>query len=637
MNSLLSLLHDRTQHELLKYEVHACSSYSADYRPQNILHDTPNDQNSRWQAASSDPAAEHLTLRLLQPAIITSITFGKYHKKHAATTKDFQVHVGLKEANLRLIVSGTMQSPTDAETFLLTGPNDHNVAPAQYVSIRPQSTFESKFGFGLWYIELRGITQADLVQQALAEHQQRTSQTALKYVLKHLRDNGFQAEYDSICAKSHVSLESSHLTSLFQTVVHGKNLGECEHIMQNLKDDFFVDYLKDVPYEAHWTRLDRPNTLMPDQRGGHQMVWDGPSKSLLLFGGWDGQHELGDLWRFDATAGTWTCITEDTSLDGGPCPRSCHKLAIHATKRQLYVLGRFVETNGAVENVVLKNDFYVLNLDTLTWTCLSQDVASDGGPALLFDHQMVVDEQRDMLYVFGGKLITGIVSETSRYSGMYTYDLQQCHWNLVRGDTLDRQPTATPSFKSRIGHSMIHNPRTGLVYLMMGQRGKDFFPDLYAYNAQTDSVVYAQQDVHRVGGPAPGFTHRCCLDTQTNELFFMSGMTRENLSRQDKDASGNESTANHLFVLDLASMSWATIQPDDGPQPSPRFAHQFCYDPDARAFYLFGGNPGNPNDSLDRLGDFWKMTITKTATLQDIRQQCIIDIRIHQYFSFDFL
>ena len=32
----------------LKYSIHCCSSFSASYQPENILHDKPQDQSSRF-------------------------------------------------------------------------------------------------------------------------------------------------------------------------------------------------------------------------------------------------------------------------------------------------------------------------------------------------------------------------------------------------------------------------------------------------------------------------------------------------------------------------------------------------------------------------------------------------------------
>eukprot|EP00731_Ephydatia_muelleri_P000943 Em0001g943a len=39
-------------------------------------------------------------------------------------------------------------------------------------------------------------------------------------------------------------------------------------------------------------------------------------KVLNMFCGWDGDQDLGDLWRFDVERGTWECVCSDTSLVG---------------------------------------------------------------------------------------------------------------------------------------------------------------------------------------------------------------------------------------------------------------------------------------------------------------------------------
>ena len=35
---------------------------------------------------------------------------------------------------------------------------------------------------------------------------------------------------------------------------------------------------------------------------------------LYLYGGWDGSHDLGDLWQFNVRRSHWTCLCQDTSL-----------------------------------------------------------------------------------------------------------------------------------------------------------------------------------------------------------------------------------------------------------------------------------------------------------------------------------
>ena len=59
---------------------------------------------------------------------------------------------------------------------------------------------------------------------------------------------------------------------------------------------------------------------------------------------------------------------------------------------------------------------------------------AQGGPELIYDHQMVIDSERQFLYVFGGRIIsnsspTGL---ENTYSGLYSYSIAQGKWTLLR-------------------------------------------------------------------------------------------------------------------------------------------------------------------------------------------------------------
>lgn len=67
-------------------------------------------------------------------------------------------------------------------------------------------------------------------------------------------------------------------------------------------------------------------------------------------------------------------------------------------------------------------DFFRFSTRNEKWDCLSADTAADGGPKLIFDHQMLVDSETQLLYVFGGRVVfpdPAIV----RLSGMWRYDI----------------------------------------------------------------------------------------------------------------------------------------------------------------------------------------------------------------------
>lgn len=62
-------------------------------------------------------------------------------------------------------------------------------------------------------------------------------------------------------------------------------------------------------------------------------------------------------------------------------------MCIDTQRRQIYTLGRYLDSSVR-NSKSLKSDFYRYDIDTNTWTLLSEDTAADGGPKLVFDHQV---------------------------------------------------------------------------------------------------------------------------------------------------------------------------------------------------------------------------------------------------------
>lgn len=46
------------------------------------------------------------------------------------------------------------------------------------------------------------------------------------------------------------------------------------------------------------------------------------------------------------------------------------------------------------------------DIENNKWTQVTEDTASLGGPKLIFDHQMVMDVEKRIIYVFGGRVLT---------------------------------------------------------------------------------------------------------------------------------------------------------------------------------------------------------------------------------------
>ena len=382
----------------------------------------------------------------------------------------------------------------------------------------------------------------------------------------------------------------------------------------------------------------------PSARGGHQMIWDSVTSRLFLLGGWDGKRDLSDFWSFDPTNSSWTLLSGDVEREGGPSARSCHKAALHVASQHIYVLGRYIDPERR-DPLNLPCDFFRYSLEDGKWVLLSSDVQAEGGPGCIYDHQMVVDEEEECIWVFGGRLLSG-TNEHSVYSGLYRYDLESAKWTHVQSDSsnntdfVDQDQTELASIKvpSRIGHSMLFDPHNRSLMILAGQRYKDQLTDFYRYSVDRHSVTHMCKNLQMAGGPEAGYTQRACFDPVSREMFLFSTLVRT--------VSGSSTGDNNLgdilsffWCFDLTRERWVRIktggsnEESSASRPPARFAHQLAYDPATKTVFLFGGNPGNPNDPSARLDDFWMARLAKPLSPGDLLRKCQFLLRRAQFDS----
>jgi hypothetical protein len=226
---------------------------------------------------------------------------------------------------------------------------------------------------------------------------------------------------------------------------------------------------------------------------------------------------------------------------------------------------------------------------------------------------MLVDSEKQILYVFGGRTILPDASQTV-YSGLYAWNMLTDTWRLIRDDTT--QPENSIHLKSRIGHSMILNPLTRELYIFAGQRNKDYLSDFYIYDIDNDSVFEIARDYSKLGGPEAGFTQRATIDLEYGEIYLFSGLMRE---------KGSETVKNSFWNYSIKKNKWNKIYQNENTgteywskmqatEPRPRFAHQLVYDYNTKTQYLFGGNPGETANPNLRLDDFWQLLLLRSIT-----------------------
>ncbi|KAL6069219.1 hypothetical protein STEG23_019678, partial [Scotinomys teguina] len=293
---------------LLPYALHKWSSFSSTYLPENILVDKPNDQSSRWSSESNYPprlmkartlnnASEahlyssicrhvfcgllYLILKLERPAIVQNITFGKYEKTHVCNLKKFKVFGGMNEENMTELLSSGLKNDYNKETFTLKHKIDEQMFPCRFIKIVPLLSWGPSFNFSIWYVELSGIDDPDIVQPCLNWYSKYREQEAIRLCLKHFRQHNYTEAFESLQKKTKIALEHPMLTDMHDKLVLKGDFDACEELIEKaVNDGLFNQYISQQEYKPRWSQIIPKSTKgdgednRPGMRGGHQMVID---------------------------------------------------------------------------------------------------------------------------------------------------------------------------------------------------------------------------------------------------------------------------------------------------------------------------------------------------------------------------
>jgi len=205
------------------------------------------------------------------------------------------------------------------------------------------------------------------------------------------------------------------------------------------------------------------------------------------------------------------------------------------------------------------------------------------------------------------------------------------HWKIIRDDSCSR---LSGEMKSRIGHSMLFHTEQRLLYIFAGQRRKEFLSDFLTYSLDTGEIRNLLDTADSKQVPAAGFTQRSTIDSELNEIYVLSGLSKDKDKRED-------TVRNSFWVYDIKRKKWSCVYRNENTglhywtkmqnvEPCPRFAHQLIYDPAHKTHYLFGGNPGESSLPKMRLDDFWMLKLQR-PNLSHLVRRCKFFIRKHRY------
>lgn len=634
----------------LVYSVHKYSSFSSCYAPENILEDKPTDQTSRWSSDNNNPP-QYLLLKLQKLSIVLSITFGKYEKTHVCNLRKFQIFGGVTEEYMIELLESGLKNDSAPETFHLRYTAGDQPFPCRYIKIMPLQSWGPSFNFSIWFVELLGIDDWEVVKPCLDWFNEYREREIVRLCLKHFRKMNYHEAFDALQRHTKVQLEDPLLSKLHEILVDRGDYDGAEHFLEHsVSSTYFNSYIRQQDYRPLWHPIKTADSdVQPGMRGGHQMCMDPYTETIYLFGGWDGNQDLSDLWAYHVPTCRWTLISKDTEAEGGPSARSCHKVCLDPEQRQLFTLGRYLDTQYRTpEN--LKSDFYVYDIETNRWTLITEDTGSMGGPQLIFDHQMCMDVEKRTIYVFGGRVLTPPLSVIDArpgfaglmgplepiFSGLFSYHVPTNTWIKLADDASWANPSSGPSIRSRVGHSMLFHPGCRQLFIFAGQRSKEYLNDFFTYSVDTHEISIISTGTRRetCNIPAAGFTQRATIDPETNEIYVLSGLSKDKEKRDDN-------VQNSFWVYYISQNRWSCIYRNENTgelywnkmqhlEPCPRFAHQLVYDPVNKVHFLFGGNPGRACLPKLRLDDFWQLQLSRPSHGQ-LLQKCKLLIRKHRF------
>lgn len=169
-------------------------------------------------------------------------------------------------------------------------------------------------------------------------------------MLKFLRERGLTASYDALLAESNVKIEDDIVKNLYQAV-HSGDFVAAECVLGKAASaGLYTSYLASCEPTAAWTQLHGadPDGNVPGARGGHAMCIDTQRGLIYIHGGFNGTASLDDFWVYAIAEDRWRLLSSHTGLDGGPSPRSCHRMVVDDSTGDVYLLGRLSDNDAAL-------------------------------------------------------------------------------------------------------------------------------------------------------------------------------------------------------------------------------------------------------------------------------------------------
>lgn len=328
-----------------------------------------------------------------------------------------------------------------------------------------------------------------------------------------------------------------------------------------------------------WSPVEVLSNCKPGCRENNGVVI-GDASRVYLFGGYNGNSWLNDLWCFDIDTQCWTCIQESSDDSGGGGGSNYDGGVQLQQQQQQHNDNRLMEEDQVVaagggggehNNIVDNNN--IRNNST--------------GPSRRFGYVSVVHDNKFVL--FGG-------FDGSRWlNDMFEFDLITKTWKTVNASGRLPSVRSCPAWVKDDTHVYIHGGYDGI------ERKADFFA--------CDLRTYTWSELPCKGTPpSPRYFHSCCI--HGNKLYTYGGY------------SGSERLAD-MFAYDFETNHWSEVDCSNGDCPSGRSS--LVAQVYENSLYIFGGYNG-----MAVLNDFYKfrlkpVNIPPSGLVNDLRRLMLRD------------
>ena len=279
-----------------------------------------------------------------------------------------------------------------------------------------------------------------------------------------------------------------------------------------------------------WSEVQVLSDVKPGCRENNGVVI-GEASRVYLFGGYNGNSWLNDLWMFDIDTQCWTCIQEssdDSNYGGGG-----HSHLLGEGDQG----GMGIGGAGGIGAGIGRGKSI-----------------SSNGPSRRFGYVSVVHDNKFVL--FGG--FDGI----RWLNDMFEFDLITNTWKTVQANGRLPSVRSCPAWVKEDTYVYIHGGYDGV------ERKADFFA--------CDLRTYTWSELPCKGTPpSPRYFHSCCI--HGNKLYTYGGY------------SGSERLAD-MFAYDFETNHWSEVDCSNGECPSGRSS--LVAQVYENSLYIFGGYNG---------------------------------------------